>query len=354
MISRFELENFTAFSNLDIDFSPRINVIIGDNDTGKTNLLKAAYGIWAADTLLHKAHGHDAEQVETVLTTRFLRLFLPLDGGLGSMHCNEAKGCARLDMKFARGQEITATFSKKSEMLTIRRPDSCGNPMSDAVFIPTKEVLSFMEGFSSLYEKYELSFDQTYQDICMLLNLPEVRPEKLHEKAKWAMKEIEKICGGRFIFPGGGRVIFKTADTECSANSVAGGFRKLGMFFRLLETGTIQPGVSGPLFWDEPESNLNPKMMRLLVRILQELSRNGQQVIVATHDYVLLKWFDLLSDKGKGDHVRFHSLYREPGTGEIRVASTDDYLKITPNPIDEAFGYLIDKQIENDMGTLGK
>ena len=354
MITRFELENFTAFSNLEIDFSPKINVIIGDNDTGKTNLLKAAYGICVADTLLRNGHDHDAEQIETVLTTRFQRLFLPLEGGLGRMHRYGARSHARLGMKFARGREITATFSEKSEMLTIRRPDSRGNSKSDAVFIPTKEVLSFMEGFSSLYERYELSFDQTYKDICLLLDLPEVHPEKLHEKVKWAMEEIERICGGRFVFPGGGRVVFKTAKEERSANSVASGFCKVGMLFRLLETGAIQPGVSGPLFWDEPESNLNPKMMELLVRILQELSRNGQQVIVATHDYVLLKWFDLLSDGDKDDHIRFHSLYKEPETGEIGIASTDDYLEITPNPIDEAFGCLIDRQIENDMGTLGK
>lgn len=30
-------------------------------------------------------------------------------------------------------------------------------------------------------------------------------------------------------------------------------------------------------------------------------------------------------------------------------ASTDEYLKITPNSIDEAYGLLIDREIENDM-----
>ena len=87
----------------------------------------------------------------------------------------------------------------------------------------------------------------------------------------------------------------------------------------------------------------------MLVRILLELSRNGQQIILATHDYVLLKWFDILMDKTRNDHVRFHSLYREPDTSIIKIASTDEYLKITPNSIDEAYGLLIDREIENDM-----
>ena len=107
------------------------------------------------------------------------------------------------------------------------------------------------------------------------------------------------------------------------------------------------------LFAVTPGVNVHALSQRAETALL-ELSRNGQQIILATHDYVLLKWFDLLMDKGKDDHVRFHSLYRDADTSEIKVASTEDYLKITPNPIDEAFGFLINQEIENDMGGLGK
>jgi AAA15 family ATPase/GTPase len=208
-----------------------------------------------------------------------------------------------------------------------------------------------MKGFNSLYEKYGLSFDQTYQDICLLLDLPEVRPETLHEKSKWAMAEIEGICGGRFIFYGGGKVTFKTETAEYSANSMAEGFRKAGILSRLLETGAIQPGVSGPLFWDEPESNLNPKLMKLLVQILLELSRNGQQIILATHDYFLLKWLDL--EMGKIDHVLYHALYRGE-KGEVRVESAEDYRSISPNAIADTFNDLTKEQVNKKMGGLGK
>ena len=168
------------------------------------------------------------------------------------------------------------------------------------------------------------------------------------------MGELEKVCGGKFIFYGGGKVTFKLTKggTEFSANAIAEGFRKAGMLARLLETGSLRPGESGPLFWDEPEANMNPKLMNMLVKILLDLSRNDQQIILATHDYVLLKWFDLLQESG--DHVLYHSLYRNETTGEIDVFSTNDYQEVTPNPIDEAFGQLLDQEIENDMGDLGK
>ena len=354
MINRLELKNFTAFGSLEIDFSPRINVLIGENNTGKTHLLKAAYAACKAATLLKNSYEENRERLGSEFTKPFLRLFLPLDGRLGKMHKHGAKSSAHLEAHLAREEKITATFSRNSKLLTIRSQGAYKPYEFNAVFIPTKEVLSFMKGFNSLYEKYEVSFDRTYRDICLLLDLPLLRAESLHEKAKWAIEEIENICGGRFVFHGGGKVTFKAGNIEYSANSIAEGFRKVGVLSRLLETGAVQPGVSGPLFWDEPEANLNPKMMRLLVQILLELSRNGQQIILATHDYVLLKWFDLLADEGKDDHVKFHSLYRDAGTEEIKISSTDEYLDIVPNPIDEAFGYLIDKEIEKDMGNLGK
>ncbi len=354
MITRLKLSNFTNFSKLEIDFSAKINVIIGENGTGKTHLLKAAYGLCSGSTLHKNKPDISQDEFEAALTSKMVRLFMPLDEKLGKMHRNGATEQAQLHADFALGQKLTTTFFNNSKSLVIQNRANYKQYQDEPVFIPTKEVLSFMKGFTSLFDKYDLSFDQTYRDVCGFLELPEVRSENLHEKSKWAMTEIEGICGGRFIFYGGGKVTFKTDNAEYSANAMAEGFRKAGMLSRLLETGVIKPGVSGPLFWDEPEANMNPKLMKLLVQILLELSRNGQQIILATHDYVLLKWFALLIDKGKDDHVRFHSLYRDCDNSEIKVASTDEYLSIYPNPIDEAFGFLINQEIENDMGGLGK
>ena len=337
MITKLDIKNFTVFNNLTIDFSSKINVIIGENGTGKTHLLKAAYGLCSGSTLFKNKPDIGKDDIEAALTSKLLQLFMPLDDKLGKLRRHGVAENAQLEAQFALDKKIAVSFHTNSKSLAIQNSSNYEQYLSEPVYIPTKEVLSFMKGFNSLYEKYGLSFDQTYQDICLLLDLPEIRPETLHEKSKWAMTEIEGICGGRFVFYGGGKVTFKTENAEYSANSMAEGFRKAGMLSRLLETGAIQPGVSGPLFWDEPESNLNPKLMELLVQILLELSRNGQEIILATHDYVLLKWFDLLMDRSK-DHVRYHTLYRE--SGEVKIHSTDDYREIERNPIAEAFNQL--------------
>jgi len=351
MIKRLELKNFTIFNDLQIDFSPGINVIIGENATGKTLALKAAYGLCVGAPRFDDKPDVEPEELEAALTDKFIKLFLPLDDKLGKLHRQGANEKARLQAHFDREQTIAATFFNNSKTLAIKdiRVDGPSSAAA-AVFIPTKEVIAFMKGFISLYEKFRLSFDQTYQDVCLLLDLPNMRPENLHEKSKWAIDEIRNVCGGRFVFHGGGRVTFQTKKAEYSANAIAEGFRKLGVLCRLLETGAVDPGVGGPLFWDEPEANLNPKLMNLLVEILLELSRNGQQIILATHDYVLLKWLDLLMDDGKGDRVRFHALQKCEESNRIEAESADDYNLISKSSISDAFAELYDEDVKRALG----
>jgi AAA15 family ATPase/GTPase len=133
-----------------------------------------------------------------------------------------------------------------------------------------------------------------------------------------------------------------------SANMAAEGIRKLGILQLLLQNHQLDPGRMGALFWDEPETNMNPKLMKLLVEILLELSRNGQQIILATHDYVLLKWFDLLVKKGLGDHIRFHALSNEGG--KVAVQSADDYRQLNSNAIANTFNDLYDEEIKRSLG----
>lgn len=350
MIKNLTLKNFTAFKDLSIDFSPKINVIIGENSTGKTHLLKAIYGLCAGAPLFKNKSDFDNNELEMALTNKLLHLFLPIDNKLGKMHHQGANEQAYLSAQFVGGQKIATTFFKNSKTLAIQKRLNYEEYLDEAVFIPTKEVLSFMKGFNSLYEKYGLSFDQTYQDIYLLLDLPMLRPENLHEKSKWAMAQIEDICGGRFIFHGGGRVTFKTETTEYSANSIAEGMLKLGILSRLLETGAIQPGLTGPLLWDEPDSSLNPKLLKFLVQILLELARNGQQIILTTHDYVLLKWLDLLSKKEQGDHVCYHSLHRIEGSQDVKIESADDYNVVSRTVISNTFAELYDEDVKRALG----
>lgn len=379
MITQIKLKSFAAFTELDIDFSPGINIIIGENGTGKTQLLKAILSLSGPEAR--------AANAGELLARKLCRLYHPLTGQVGELRRAGTRGEAMLDATFSQGQKVNARFSGTA---TEAKVSVDGGEAPAATFIPTKEVLSLVRGLTAEQpdqRTIERIFDDGYLELAQ--QLIKAGAEDLDAKvqldprfASIVPRLVNLIGGryelhnGRFCFQAGAYVekLGKSSSAAKAAQSfqdstlrfvpykspllssgmTAEGFRKIGVLQRLLSNGSLNPGTSGPLLWDEPESNLNPKLMKDLVHALLELARNGQQVILATHDYVLLKWFDLLMDKGKGDQVRFFSLYRDGSTKVVKKSVCDDYLHIAPNPIDEAFGYLINQEIENDMGNLGK
>ena len=284
-------------------------------------------------------------------------------------------------------QKIAATFFNNSKALAIQDRANYEQYQTEAVFIPTKEVLSLVRGMTEKFHDHktvELIFDDGYVDLANALMRPghEDSEAKINfdPRLNAIIPNLVNMIGGRYRWENGGfcfqsgkyeekaspkRTKGKTAQmyqdstvTEFiattgqlySSGMTAEGFRKIGILHRLLSNGTLNPGSSGPLFWDEPESNMNPKLMKLLVQVLLELSRNGQQIILATHDYVLLKWFDLLTDKGKADHVRYHAL--SCSGGEITVETADDYKLLDSNAIANAFSDLYDEEIKRSLGGV--
>lgn len=340
MLKKLSLSNFTAFKELEMEFSPGINVIIGENGTGKSHLLKTVYCLSQGTRLTGR--GVD------ILHQIFNETFRPLDQKTANLRRNSNNNSV-LQAEYATG-EIAVTLGEEELPFRFHSSLHAPNPPLDATLIPAKEVLSFMKGFTSLYDKYELSFDLTYKTLCSSLDLPRSRSEELPNESKAAMDEIELVCGGRFIFHGGGIVTFNDNNREYSANAIAEGYRKIAMLSRLLENGTIQPGSGAPLLWDEPEANLNPKITRKLVEILLLLTRHGQQIILATHDYVLLKWFDLLADSKLGDQIKYYSLYQDPKTNNIALESADSYRELKNNPIADTFAELYDSEIDRSLG----
>ncbi len=39
-LTSLQLQNFTAFAELDLAFSPGVNILVGENGTGKTHVMK--------------------------------------------------------------------------------------------------------------------------------------------------------------------------------------------------------------------------------------------------------------------------------------------------------------------------
>lgn len=380
MITNLQLKNFAAFTDLDIEFSPGVNIIIGENGTGKTQLLKAILALSGPEAR--------ADQAGEALARKLCRLYQPMIDQVGELRRAGSRGDALLVATSSLDQKVSARFNGKDTVVKVEV--SGGAEVAPATYIPTKEVLSLVRGLTDDErdeQTIERIFDDGYLDLAHQLikeGLGDLDAKvKVDPRLASIVPRLVNLIGGRYELHDG-RFCFQpgmfqahqgesNAATKApqnfqdstlrfipekarllSSGMTAEGFRKIGVLQRLLSNGSLSPGKGGPLLWDEPESNLNPRLMKELVLALLELSRNGQQVILATHDYVLLKWFDLLMDRGKGDQVRFHVLSRSAETGQILRNSMEDYRAIEPNAIADTFNELTKEQVARKMGGLGQ
>ena len=382
MITELNIENFTAFQKLQLSLSPKVNVIVGTNGTGKTHLLKALYGLILAGQ--NAASGPSKKDFEAATTAKFIRVFSPEEEKVGNLHAKGSENPAELSLDTSGGARVAISFSARSRVLKIHQSGTTPSRESKAVFIPTKEVLSLVRGMHHPdyhRETVESIFDGGYIDLATLLDHPDFEDKTTEDpRLSSIIHELVDLVGGRYRWQEDGTFRFEPGvylekpnpdrskakiarmyqdstvwrfeargKQSFSSSMTAEGYRKIGVLHRLLCNGSINPGVTGPLLWDEPEANLNPKLMKKLVQMLLELSRNGQQVVLATHDYVLLKWLDLLMDAGKEDHVRFHVLYREENDSAVSLHSTDDYAELTQTAIYKTYAELYDEEIERAL-----
>ena len=334
-LTKVKLEQFTAFSDLDVEFSPGINAFIGANGTGKTHLMKVCY----AACVVSKT-GDD-------LLSTLIRMFFPS----GSQSIRLVK------QGFETGTEAAIAVHSGERVLgrkfdnagiflgsvSFNEPDSWSGSPIESAYIPTKDMLANAPGFLSLYAAREVHFEEVYRDILLRAYLPPLRGP-LPAPRQGLLDNLQKAIGGEIVVEGE-EFFLNGQQGKIEFTLLAEGMRKLGLLWLLIRNGSLSSG--SVLFWDEPETNLNPKMFGVVINALLELQRAGVQVFFATHDYVILKELDL--QMTYEDKVAFHSLYRDDETGEIACRTTGSYLDIHPNAIDEAFTDLYDREIERSI-----
>ena len=53
------------------------------------------------------------------------------------------------------------------------------------------------------------------------------------------------------------------------------------------------------MFWDEPETNINPKLIKPTVNLIVALAKMGVQIFVTTHSYFFQQQFNLFAQYEK-------------------------------------------------------
>ena len=152
------------------------------------------------------------------------------------------------------------------------------------------------------------------------------------------LKAIEKITHGTVVYDEKRDEFYlKSGSSKQEFNLVAEGIRKMALLWQLVKNGTLERG--SVLFWDEPEANINPAYIRIIVDMILELQRRGVQIFISTHDYMLASYFEVR--KQQGDKIIFHSLSHNSQNLCLEYENAEKFAALKNNMIISAFNELL-------------
>lgn len=345
MIEKLILDNFTAFARLEVEFSKGINVFIGENGTGKTHILKVVY---CACDITKSKKNFAGKLTEAFLpwnrqTGRLVKRGKGGNSGYVEVHRHLADTGESISLKLS----LTRNSKKPSDAAISGAYEKWAGSPFESAYISVKDMLANSRGFSSLYNQRYIQFEEVYADIITRALLPPLKGPMDGQRKK-LLTVLQRLLEGKVIIDNED-FFLKTKKGTFEFTLLAEGLRKLALLSVLIENGVLIKGAV--LCWDEPETNLNPHLMKTVVEILIELQRMGIQVFVSTHDFMILKYFDLLTTSK--DDILYHSLYfQDSQNREINLFSTAEYLNISPNAIDDTFGDIANREIQRSMEKI--
>ena len=128
--------------------------------------------------------------------------------------------------------------------------------------------------------KYEYTGDMAFPDI-------------------YAKLTGKNVMGGKIAISETGNLSYQENGRNFSLPVTAMGIANLGILALLIERKVLDKGTF--LFIDEPEAHLHPAWQVVMAESLFELSRQGVNVVIATHSVDILKWLEVRVKKNPDD-----------------------------------------------------
>ena len=345
-IKKLTLSNFMAFENLHLEWSDNINVICGENSTGKTTLLKVMYSLTKPLNEVSREN-LTKEMEEQYFVKKLQGVFRPDEMKLGRL-VSRKRGNKRTDFSvdLEKKQKVSVGFSRgQTNHADIDIVKSKFVEKYEAIYIPTKEMISTVEHFVTLYDEYHIDFEEMYYDLAKLLDRPLSKGPNTNEQNQ-ILSSLEDIMRGNIVQKNK-KFYFKIkGEGEFEMGLLSDGYRKLSMIIYMILSGSLNKNTI--LFWDEPETNMNPKMIRPIVQALVALARMGVQIFVSTHDYFIQQEFNMVAsypelNPTKFD-VRFLSLYKDENTHDVHCEMTNSASDLVHNAIMQEFDAMYDRE----------
>lgn len=332
-IKKIQLENVTVFEKLDLELSPGINVFIGENGMGKTHVMKLIYSACKA------------VRPDISFPQKVVRTFMPDGANIRRLVSRSNHGDTASVTVYSDDAKIGMRFTTKTPKwdAQVNDEEQWEEQLADlsCTFIPAKEILSNGWHFEAAVHVGNVEFDDTYVDVIAAAKI-DINAGRDPNPRKKYLSILQKATDGKVLLDKD-RFYLKQGSRTIEFSLVAEGIRKLALLWQLIKNGTLEKGSI--LLWDEPEANLNPKYIPVVVEMLLALQRDGVQVFVSTHDYFLTKYFEI--KRREGDQIMYHSLFRENGSVTCESESELDALR--ENAIRDTFITMYKEEIRKAM-----
>lgn len=295
-ISEVQLKNFGMIENFSSNQFANINLIIGENGTGKTFFLKALYS--AVRSLEEYKRGDDIKTISEVLSEK-LRWTFQVEK-LGDMVTKTSEDGLSLNMRLGN-DEINYQFSQSAFSKVGTASASEKGKEGNSVYIPAKEVLSL---FSVILKSREVDksfgFDDTYYDLVKALRISPSRGKNYTVFAN-SRKVVSNIIDGKVDYDEeAGKWFYKNKKNQkFSIGVTSEGMKKVAIIDRLLANGYLDN--NSIIFIDEIESALHPEAICQLLDMIDTIANDmGLQVFITSHSYFIIKNLCLIAMRKLG------------------------------------------------------
>lgn len=295
-INEVQLNNFGMIESFSSNQFANINLIIGENGTGKTFLLKALYS--AVRSLEEYKRGDDIKTISEVLSEK-LRWTFQVEK-LGDMVTKTSESGLGLNIRLG-SDEISYQFSQsalsKVGMASAPEKGKAGN----SVFIPAKEVLSL---FPVILKSREVDkafgFDDTYYDLVKALRISPSRGRN-YDAFAMSRRVVSDVIDGKVVYEEGDNKWFykNKKNQKFAIGATSEGVKKIAIMDRLLANGYLD--TNSIIFIDEIESALHPEAICQFIDMIDIIANvMGLQVFITSHSYFVIKKLCLVAMKRPG------------------------------------------------------
>ncbi len=295
-IESLKLKNYGTLKEFSCEHFSNINLIIGENGTGKTFLLKALYS--AMRTLEEYRRGDDIRSDNDILADKLRWTFQTEKiGDLVTKGADEP-------LQFSSvidGNSFSYQFSKDASSKVINLSNNVLHKEGNSICIPAKEVLSL---FPIIQKSRDLDksfgFDDCYYDLVKALKLSPSRGKNFKSFSK-ARKIVKNVINGQAVFEENvGKWYFKSANNQKYAiGATSEGVKKIAILDRLLANGYLDK--NSVIFIDEIESALHPGAICQYLDIINSIAQEMDiQIFITSHSYFVIKKLFVMALKQTG------------------------------------------------------